>query len=195
MNDRIIALAKQNGNLVTTSQMAEAGFSRTAVSKYAAEGKLVRVSHGIYALPDTVIDEMFVFSLRCKDIVFSHESSLFLNNLSDRTPFIATVTISSGRMLPLTMRNSCACFYAGSGLFELGLVTRKTTFGNPVRCYDPERTVCDILRSRSRMDEETVISAVKNYAVKKDKNLFRLYEYAQKFKVLETVRKYMEVLV
>lgn len=195
MNDRIIALAKQNGNLVTTAQMTDAGFSRTAVSKYAAEGKLVRVSHGIYALPDTVIDEMFVFSLRCKDIVFSHESSLFLNDLSDRTPFMATVTIPSGRMLPLTMRNSCTCFYVGGDLFELGLVTRKTTFGNPVRCYDPERTICDILRSRSRMDEETVTSAVKNYAAKKDKNLFRLYEYAKKFKVLETVQKYLEVLV
>ncbi len=195
MNDRIVALAKQNGNLITTSQMTEVGFSRAAVSKYAAEGKLVRVSHGIYALPDTVIDEMFVFSLRCKDVVFSHESALFLNGLSDRTPFMVSVTIPSGRMLPLTMRNSCTCFYVAADLFELGLATRKTTFGNSVRCYDPERTICDILRSRLRMDEETVISAVKNYAAKKNKDLFRLYEYAQKFKVLKTVRKYLEVLV
>ncbi|MBS7295325.1 MAG: abortive phage infection protein, partial [Treponema sp.] len=58
-----------------------------------------------------------------------------------------------------------------------------------------ERTVCDILRSRSRMDEETVVSAVKNYVLSKDKDFFRLYEYAQKFKVSEQVRKYMEVLV
>lgn len=36
--------------------------------------------------------------------------------------------------------------------------------GNIVHCYDTERTICDILRSRNRIDEETVISAVKNYA-------------------------------
>ena len=80
-------------------------------------------------------------------------------------------------------------------LYELGLEERKTTFGNSVRCYNAERTVCDILRSRSRMDEETVVSAVKNYVLSKDKDFFRLYEYAQKFKVSEQVRKYMEVLV
>ncbi|MDY3886051.1 MAG: hypothetical protein SOZ24_02220 [Treponema sp.] len=45
------------------------------------------------------------------------------------------------------------------------------------------------------MDEETVVSAVKNYVLSKDKDFFRLYEYAQKFKVSEQVRKYMEVLV
>ena len=52
-----------------------------------------------------------------------------------------------------------------------------------VRCYDLERTICDLLRSRSRMDEETVISAIKNYAVFKDKDLNCLAAYAEKFKV------------
>lgn len=42
----------------------------------------------------------------------------------------------------------------------MGLVEKKTIFGNTVRCYDPERTICDILCSRSRMDEETVIAAI-----------------------------------
>ena len=45
------------------------------------------------------------------------------------------------------------------------------------------------------MDEETVVAAVKNYVQSKEKDLFRLYEYAQKFKVSEQVKKYMEVLV
>ena len=29
---------------------------------------------------------------------------------------------------------------------------------------DAERTMCDLLRSRNRIDEETVISAINNYA-------------------------------
>ena len=31
-------------------------------------------------------------------------------------------------------------------LFELGVCTRETTFGNDVRTYNMERTICDILR-------------------------------------------------
>lgn len=45
------------------------------------------------------------------------------------------------------------------------------------------------------MDEETAVAAIKNYAAMPDKNLFNLHEYATKFSVLPTVKKYMEVLL
>lgn len=65
--------------------------------------------------------------------------------------------------------------------------------GKEVRCYDAERTVCDLLRSRSRMDEETVISAVKNYVIYKNKDLNRLAVYAEKFNVSKNLKSYMEI--
>ena len=72
---------------------------------------------------------------------------------------------------------------------------KKTTFGNEVRCYDAERTICDVLRSRKRMDEEIVISAIKSYAAFKDKYLNRLAIYGEKFKVSKILKQYMEVLL
>lgn len=48
------------------------------------------------------------------------------------------------------------------------MIYAKTTFGNQVRCYNAERSICDMLRSRNRMDEETVISSLKKYAAWKD---------------------------
>ena len=77
----------------------------------------------------------------------------------------------------------------------MGMVWKKTTLGNEVRCYDAERTICDLLRSRNRMDEETVISAIKNYAAYKDKDLNRLAAYAEKFRVSKILKQYMEVLL
>ena len=75
------------------------------------------------------------------------------------------------------------------------MVWKKTTLGNEVRCYDAERTICDLLRSRSRIDEETVIIAVKNYVACKNKDLNRLAVYAEKFKVSKVLKRYMEVLL
>ena len=75
------------------------------------------------------------------------------------------------------------------------MVLRKTTFGNTVRCYNMERTICDLLHSRSRCDEETVISSVKNYAASKSKNLNLLAEYAKSLRVDKTLKQYMEVLL
>lgn len=195
MKKKIEDFAKRNNNIIRTSQFLQLGISKPTIAKYVRSGELERLAHGIYAITDTVIDDMFIFSLKCKHSIFSHESALFLNNLSERTPFRLTVTIPSNKMLPLAMRNTCDCFYIKTNLFNLGIIEKKTTFGNLVRCYNAERTICDILRSRSRIDEETVVAAIKNYARSKAKDLFRLYEYSKTFKVSAQVRKYMEVLL
>ena len=195
MNGNIVEIAKQNKNLITTAQVRDIGLSKTMLGKYVEGGSLIRVCHGIYALPDTIIDEMYILTLRSKKIVFSHETALFLNGISDRTPFSSMITIPSNATISSEIKNDCTCFYIQPDLYGIGLEERKTTFGNFVRCYNAERTICDILRSRSRMDEETVVAAVKKYVQSKEKNLFLLYEYSQKFKVSEQVRKYVEVLV
>ena len=75
------------------------------------------------------------------------------------------------------------------------MIEKKNTMGNIVRCYDTERTICDILRSRNRIDEETVISAVKNYAASPDKDLNRLAVYSSMFGVDKELKRYMEVLL
>lgn len=93
------------------------------------------------------------------------------------------------------LREECNCYYIKPELFELGMVRKKTTFGNEVRCYDVERTICDLLRSRNRLNEETVISAIKNYATFGHKDLNRLSAYAEKLRVAKILKQYMEVLL
>ena len=128
--------------------------------------------------------DMYLVMLRSRHIIFSHETALFLHDLSERTPFIHAITIPNNASIPATIKEQCKCYYVKPALHEVGMVEKTTTFGNSVRCYDPERTLCDILRSRNRMDEETVISAIKSYSRYKDKNLLKLGEYAELFKVV-----------
>ena len=71
----------------------------------------------------------------------------------------------------------------------------KNTFGNEIRCYNAELTICDLVRSRTRLDEETVISAVKKFAASSYKDLKLLASYASQFGVNKVIKKYMEVLV
>lgn len=194
INPLILKEMKKN-NTITTLQVEELGFSRALLSKYVKEGLLERSRQGVYILPDSVHDDMYTLMLRSKKIIFSHDSALFLNGLSERIPFEHSVTVPSNTVLSDILREDCNCYYIKPELFELGMVKKKTTFGDEVRCYDAERTICDLLRSRNRMDEETVISAIKNYATYSDKDLNRLAAYAEKFRVAKIVKQYMEVLL
>lgn len=195
INQVIMKAIQKNNNMITTAQVVELGFSRAILSKYVKEGLLERGRQGVYILPDAVHDDMYTMMLRTDKIIFSHDTALFLNGLSERTPFEHTVTIPSNSVLSDVLMEECNCYYVKPELYGLGVVMKKTTFGNEVRCYDAERTICDLIRSRNRMDEETVISAIKNYAAYKEKDLNRLASYAEKFRVSKIMKQYMEVLL
>lgn len=181
--------------MITTAQVIQLGFTRSLLSKYVQAGLLERERQGIYTLSNTIFDDMYSLMLRSDKIIFSHDTALFLNGLSERTPFTHSVTIPSNTKLSAPSREECICFYIKPQLHQLGSITKKTTFGNEVRCYNAERTICDLLRSRNRLDEETVINAMKTYAVSPNKNLNLLALYAPQFGIDKTLKKYMEVLL
>lgn len=195
INSIILQEMKKNRNIITTSQVQQLGFSKTLLTKYVKAGLLKRTGHGVYILPEEVIDDMYMLMLHSSKIIFSHDTALFLNGISERTPFRHTVTIPNNSSLPIKIKDECDCFYIKPELHKIGMIEKTTTFGNKVRCYNIERTVCDLLRSRSRCDEETVVSALKNYAALNKKDLNVLSEYAKHFRVDKTLKHYMEVLL
>lgn len=195
INPIILDVMEQNNNTITTSQIMALGFSRALLSQYVKEGLLERERQGVYILADTIHDDMYTLTLRSGHIIFSHETALFLNGMSERTPFEHSVTIPSNARLSEYLKNECRCYYIKPDLHQIGVTTQKTTLGNQVRCYNMERTICDLIRSRNRLDEETVISAIKNYASSPDKDLNLLAEYATLFGVKKEIKKYMEVLL
>ncbi len=195
INSEILQKMKKSNNVITTSQVLQLGYSKALLTKYVKAGLLERSGHGVYVLPDAVNDDMYALMLRSSKIIFSHDTALFLIGLSERTPFRHSVTIPSDSALPASIKDDCICFYVKPELHSLGMIEKKTTFGNTVRCYNMERTICDFLRSRNRCDEETVISAVKNYAASKDKDLNLLADYAKLLRVEKALKHYMEVLL
>lgn len=195
INPQIKKILKENNNIITTEQVIEIGFTRSLLSLYVKEGLLERERQGVYILANTIHDDMYTLMLRSNKIIFSHDTALFLNGLAERTPFIHSVTIPSNTRISSTLKEECVCFFIKPELHQLGLIRRKNTMGNEVRCYNAERTICDLLRSRNKVDEETVVSAIKNYAASPEKDLKLLAEYSPLFGVNKLLRRYMEVLL
>ena len=195
INQAILEVLSRSSNIITTSQVIKLGFSKQILTKYVNEGLLVRVRQGVYILPDSIHDDIYTLMLRSESIIFSHESALFLHGLSERTPFKHSITLPSNKTIPSSIKNECVYFYVKPEWHKIGLTERKTTFGNLVRCYDLERTICDLLRTRVRCDEETIVSALKSYALCKEKDLNKLSTYSEIFKLTKELKNYLEVLL
>ena len=65
-------------------------------------------------------------------------------------------------------------------------------YGNKVRCYNIERTLCDMV---SGNDIQTTNQAFKEYAQSRDKDIPLLMSYAKILHVEKPVRNYMEILL
>lgn len=191
----LIAISKRSNGLITNKEAAENGVSRVMLSNLYKRGELSRISAGQYVLATELGDELFSLSKRSSLFIFSHETALFLNGISERTPFEHTVTIPSSKNLAASISKQCKVYYIKDELMDVGKTILKTTQGNPVPAYDMERTVCDIIRSRSRIADETVLSSLKMYAANPKKNLIRLSTYAEAFGMTAAVRSYLEVLL
>lgn len=188
-------ISNTNNGLILTKNAVNSGVSRASLSQLCREGKISRIAVGQYVLSEDLNDEMLSLGVRSNLIVFSHESALFLNGISERTPFEHTVTIPSSKTLSRSISSQCKIYYIKDELHELGKIKLPTTMGNLVWSYNMERTICDIIRSRSRIADETFLASLKQYAVSSNKNLAKLSLYASTMGILQQVRKYMEVLL
>ena len=195
LNVEILNAIRKGNGVITTAQVETVGFSRMTLSLYVKAGVLERVGRGVYALPDQARDDMFLLALNNPKIIFSHDTALFLNGLANRMPFIHSVSIPKNASLSAAVRSQCVCYYVKPELHSLGRIERKTTFGNTVSCYNVERTLCDMVKDRRRIDEETFLNAVKSYAGYTGKNLSLLADYAEKLNVRSKIKKYLEVLL
>ena len=175
-------LAEQDG-MLQTSQAVARGIVKPIFYEYIKERKLEQVAHGIYVSEDTWIDAMFLLHLRCGQAVFSHESALFFHDLTDREPSPYAITVRRGYSTTRLKAEGLSVYTIKPELFDVGVSSGQTPFGHTVPVYDMERTICDLLRSRSRIEIQTFQGALKAYARRKDKNLRALMQYAGMFKV------------
>lgn len=191
----LAAIANKNGGIIETKTAAQHGISKAMLYKLCKAEKIHRIVKGQYVLPEDMQDELLSISRRSGKIIFSHETALFLHGISDRTPFEHTVTAPSGCIPSAAIKAECKVYYIKPELFELGKTILQTPAGNPVPCYDLERTICDVIRSRNKIGTETFLSALKQYAVSPKKDLNRLDEYARQMRVSGVLRQYLEVLL
>ena len=193
--NELVNIAKDHGGIIETKTAAERGVSKSMLYKLCKENKIHRIARGQYILPEDLQDELLSISKRSEQIVFSHETALFLHGISDRTPFEHTVTAPTGCMPSLSIKAECKVYHIKPELFDLGRTTLTTPAGNEVPVYDLERTVCDMIRSRNKVGTETFLAALKLYAASSKKDLNKLHSYAKKMRVANVLRQYMEVLL
>lgn len=185
--------AMAGGRCVGTKDAARMGISRGRLSKWVKAGKVRRVARGVYHSPEAVPDDLEILFKLAPDAVLSHESALYLLRLSERCPVRHSITLPTGTNPPRAFAGLMKAYYVKTAWLGAGRTRARTRTptGFEVPCYDAERTICDLLRSRGRIDEETLNDAIRRYAAWPGKDLNRLAERARLLRVGRVLRERM----
>ena len=193
--NKLKKITEEYGGIITTKVAEENNIHREYLGLLVKEGKLDRVSYGVYASADAWGDALFINQLKRDTMIYSHDTALFLHDLTDRDPINYVVTVPRGYNPSRLKKVGLIVHTVKKEWFELGVCTKRTTFGNEVRTYDMERTICDILRDRNNQDPAVVSDALKRYFVSKEKDLNKLMKYASELRIETVLRTYSEVFL
>ena len=188
----IESIMDMNNGYVTSKELSNLGIHRMYLKIMKEKGLIEKVGNGIYIDSNKIEDTYFVFNLSFPSSIYSHMTALYFHGLSIKAP---------NDVFDITVKNNYnnihlkkhEVFYVNKNIYELGLTEVETPMGNIVRAYDIERCICDIIRSRKRMDSEHIKYSIREYLKRKDKDLIKLSNYASKMGIKNEVMNYLEI--
>ena len=192
---QILKMAYDHNGVVTSTQVTKAGILREHLRGLVDKGSLERSERGVYIVPTVFNDEMLNLQTRYKRGIFSHETALFLLDLTDRTPIKYSMTFPLKYNTTALNSENVKYYHVKVELYDLGIIDAKSPGGNLIRCYNAERTLCDILKGRSNTDIQVVTDAFKRYTRLDNKDIPQLSKFAKLFRVEKKLRPYLEVLL
>lgn len=194
-NDDVLILeyASSHNGYLYLPDACKSGIQKNKILRLAKEQKLIRQAAGIYTLPETIPDELYILHLRFPSLVFSHETALYYLGYSDQVPFVYTVTVPKGFHSPALQ--SYKIIQQKKNLMNEGKTEVSTEFQNKIPVYCIERTLCDLLHKPKDLDLERFIPAIQKYLKSKERDNIKLLKFAKKIGVEKKMRTYMEAIL
>ena len=154
----------------------------------------VQLGQGIYRSVAHPYDERVEIGRRIPNGVFCLYSACFLHQLSDFVPSEQHLAVPKKSRYVLPAYPPVKLYYWETAAFQLGVGDFHLEAGT-IRVYDPEKTVCDLLRLREKAGLDIVKEALKNYLRRPGRDLAKLHDYARQLRVEKTLQPYLNILL
>lgn len=186
-------IANKNNGIVTSRMVKEESIPSIYLTRMVKQGKLKKVDRGVYFSSNATYDEYYLFYLKNKKSVYSFSSALFLHELTDRIPYQLEITVPNNYNSS-HIKKDVIIHKVLKKYYSIGSITKETMFGNKVACYDMERTICDLVRFRDKVDVEIFRKALQLYKNHENRDFHKLRQYAISFNISKQINELLDVI-
>lgn len=181
------------GIVFRTRDLNEQGFTNYEISKLLEEGLLSKLYQGVYTISNLANIKLSDINVIVENGIISLTSAAYYYKLTTGEAGKITLTLNREQKPPKLPYDLFAYYYTSSKFYEVGLNIIDQN-GRKVKIYDIERTVCDMIRHRSKYDLALVREVLKNYLEREDRDVEKLIEYSRQLRVYNVLSKYLEIL-
>ena len=179
-----------NNGYISTSDFLKLNISKPLIKKYIDNGLIRKVSHGLYINSNLLEDDDYILQRRYSNIIYSYNTALYMLNLSNKVSDKKDITINNKKRVV----GDYNIHYVSDKYYDIGIIEINTIFGNPIKVYNAERCICDMLKSEN-FDIELQNKVLDNYFRSKERNINKLLEYAKIFNIYEKLNTLVEYAV
>lgn len=189
--EKIKEIVEKNKGILYIKDLEKYNIHRQYVKELEEIGYLKKVARGLYVEKDREVNKFFIIGQRYESGIYSHNTALYFYDLTDRTPLKLDMTFPSNIRIKNDIIRS---HYIKDENYLLGLTNRELKDGTSIKIYNLERTICDIIRDKNKIDPQIFNTAMKEYSKINNKNFYLLSKYAKELRIQNKLQQYMEVL-
>ena len=194
-SEAIKELFNQHGSILTTRVLRENGFYNQKLQKLIKDGTIEQIRRGYYQLADEdAFSEVRIIASLFPDGVLCMESALDYYGYTQRTPDAWHIAVDekTARARFQIKYPSVHPHFITAEKFRIG-ITQGRIENTEIAVYDRERTICDCLYHRNKMDAEVYNDAIRGYLNDENRNEARLADYASRLRVEKKVKEILGI--
>jgi predicted transcriptional regulator of viral defense system len=194
--EKTIALFKNKGGLLRTSEALDHGIHRRTLYGLRDEGILVAVSRGLYQLAEMEVPPEINLAEVAKRVpkgVICLVSALAFHELTTQIPHYVWLAVERKARKPRIEYPPVRVFHFSGKAFTNGIESRRILH-QTVRIYNAPKTIIDCFRWRKAVGLDVAIEATREYLKLPDSSPSTLIQYAKVCGMEKRVTPYLEAM-
>ncbi len=192
MRNQIEILTSQ-GIIFRTKDLNAQGISNYEISKLIKEEVITKLYQGVYTLGDINNLKITDINVIVENGIISLSSAAYYYKLTTGETGKITLTLDREQKPPKLPYDLFCYYYTTSRFYDIGLKVIDQN-GRKIKIYDVERTVCDMIKHRSKYDLQMVREVIENYLARDDADVEKLIAYSKELRVYNVLIQYLEIL-
>jgi len=194
---RAVSVFKKKGGLLKTAELLKVGIHPSTLYTLVRNGKLEKISRGLYRLPDSPPlsnPDLILITKRISKGVICLLSALSFHDITTHIPHEIQIALPSGAEEPRLEYPPIRTFRFSSRAFTEGIQICRVDRAR-IRVYCPEKTLADCFKFRNSIGLDTALEALKLYRERKDMKVDKIMYFASICRVTKIMRPYLEALL